>query len=155
MEDDNASDFLQKLDGSLNVEDVLLLGLDIIKPASIVLPAYDDKAGITARFNLNLLTRINREFEANFVIDQFSHVAEYTEEEGVARSYIVSNVAQKVSIKKIDMDVEFKENERISMEISRKYNDKILSDLISNTGFKLVDKLMDDKEQYADYILKK
>ncbi|MDA8692478.1 L-histidine N(alpha)-methyltransferase [Saprospiraceae bacterium] len=155
MEDEDASDFLYKLDGSLNVNDVLLLGLDIIKAASVVLPAYDDKSGITARFNLNLLTRINREFDADFIVNQFSHKAEYTEDEGVARSFIISKVDQKVSIKSLDMEISFKENERISMEMSRKYNDEILSNLIRNTGFKVVDKLMDDKSLYADYILKK
>ncbi len=155
MHDDEASEFLNKLNSSLNSGDILLMGLDLIKPASVVLPAYDDEKGITARFNLNLLKRINREFNADFDVSNFSHVAEYTESEGIARSFIVSKVPQLVTIKALDMEVEFKENERISMEVSRKYNDKILSNLISKTELDIVEKLMDDKDLFADYILKK
>ncbi len=155
MRDREANEFLCKLDDAMNPGDMLLLGLDLIKPQSIVLPAYDDAAGITARFNLNLLHRMNRELGADFNVEQFSHRAAYTEEEGIARSFIVSEADQTVYFKALDMQVHFAAGENIDMEISRKYNDEVLAKILDQTDLTIVHKLLDSQALFADYILAK
>jgi uncharacterized SAM-dependent methyltransferase len=88
MSDEIATDFISKLSDNLQRRQTIL-GVDLIKPSSIVLPAYDSQ-GITADFNLNLLDRINKELEANFDLEFFEHQPEYKESEGIAKSYLVS-----------------------------------------------------------------
>lgn len=153
MEDEQAHDFLYQLGSNLKKDDKLFLGLDQIKSVDIVLPAYDDPQKITAQFNLNLLVRMNRELGANFDLEWFEHAPEYTEEEGIAKSFLVSKRCQMVYIKELDSTVEFREGEKIHTEISRKYNDVILGKILGGTDFKVTDKLMDSKQYFADYIL--
>lgn len=151
--DKQAALFLKKLSDSLNSGDKLLLGVDLIKSADVVIPAYQDKAGITSRFNLNLLTRINRELSADFDITQFVHEAYYTEEEGIAKSFIISKIDQTVRIGALEKSFTFKKNEKIHVEISRKYNDEILANILKDTDFSIHEKLMDSKAYFADYII--
>jgi L-histidine N-alpha-methyltransferase len=153
MTDDLAADFIYKLGSNLQKGDKLLLGVDLIKSTDIVLPAYNDSKGITAAFNLNLLGRINDELGGNFNINQFSHQPEYNETEGIAKSYIVSTVQQNVELKGIDKSFEFKAGEKIHTEISRKYNDKLIHQIIAHTDFELDIKIMDSKAYFANYIL--
>jgi len=120
-----------------------------------VLPAYNDSQGITKDFNLNLLKRINCELDANFEINNFYHHPEYSEKEGVVRSYLVSTVEQNVSIKKIEKVYKFKKGEKILTEISRKYNDEIINEMIKNTDFKIIGKLSDSKKYFSNYVLVK
>ncbi|MDB4088059.1 L-histidine N(alpha)-methyltransferase [Flavobacteriales bacterium] len=155
LTDELSSKFLYELGGNLNENDRLLLGVDLIKPVDIVLPAYNDKQGITAKFNLNLLTRINSELSANFNLSNFKHQPEYTIEEGIAKSFIVSTEKQTVEIKSIKKTFSFDKEERIHTEISRKYNDSIINKIIENTDFTIENKILDSKEYFADYILKK
>ncbi|HAB27673.1 MAG TPA: L-histidine N(alpha)-methyltransferase [Xanthomarina gelatinilytica] len=153
MEDEKAKRFISKLSSSLNPNDKVVLGVDLIKSKDIVLPAYNDKAGVTKAFNFNLLNRINKELDANFNIDQFSHQPEYTETEGIARSYIVSNTDQEVHIGALNKTFQFKKGEKIHTEISRKYNDEILNSILENSSLRIVTKLLDSKSYFADYIL--
>ena len=155
LKDELSAKFLYELGSNLNNNDILLLGLDLIKSREIVLPAYNDKQGITSRFNLNLLTRINRELDGNFDINSFKHMPEYTDEEGIAKSYIVSTKKQTVNIESLDKSFKFEDGEKIHTEISRKYNDTILTEILSDTDFTIEDKILDSKEYFADYILKK
>ena len=153
--DENAQRFITSLSESLNTNDKVLLGVDLIKSADIVLPAYNDKQGITKRFNLNVLERINRELRANFNLDEFDHVPEYTEEEGIAKSFLVSKIDQKVTIGALQKVFDFKKGEKIHTEISRKYNDTILNTILKNSHLKIISKLTDSKQYFADYILEK
>ena len=153
LEDEEALRFMTNLSNNLNKGDKLLLGIDIIKPASIVLPAYDDKQKITAKFNLNLLHRINKELGANFNIESFEHKPEYKMEDGIAKSFLVSRKNQEVTIPAIQKTYYFKAGEKIHTEISRKYNDETLKEIISSSQFKIVTKFLDSKKYFADYIL--
>ena len=155
LNDEVAHDFLHKLALHLKPNEKLLLGLDLIKSQDIVLPAYNDAAGVTRDFNLNLLKRINEDLGADFILENFEHQPEYTEEEGVAKSYLVSKKKQSVYIKDLDKTFKFDENEKIHTEISRKYNDEILSDLLKDSSLKISDKFLDSKKYFADYILTK
>ncbi|WP_282068062.1 L-histidine N(alpha)-methyltransferase [Olleya namhaensis] len=155
LSDVQAEDFLSKLSDSLRPNDKVLLGLDLIKSRDIVLPAYNDSQGITKRFNLNLLDRINNELGADFDTNAFIHQPEYTEEEGIARSYIVSTTNQNVTVKSLNKTFHFMEGERVHTETSRKYNDTILNSYLKNTSLQVIDKLMDSNTYFADYILDK
>ena len=153
MTDTIARDFICKLGEQLNSNDRLLLGVDLIKPAEIVLAAYDDSQGVTAAFNLNLLHRINKEFIGNFDINNFVHSPIYSEEEAIAKSYIKSTTQQSVYLKKLNVTINFTKGELIHTEISRKYNDKIIRHLLNKTNFTIDKKLTDSKGYFSDYIL--
>ena len=155
MDDDIASKFIYSLGTNLQAGDQILLGVDLIKSQDIVLPAYNDKQGITAKFNMNLLNRINNELGGNFNLNHFEHQPEYTEEEGIAISYIVSTINQTVSINATGKSYTFTKGEKIHTEISRKYNDQLIENIIKNTDFSLHEKVLDNKEYFADYILKR
>lgn len=153
MTDDRASEFIYKLGANLVPDDILLLGVDLIKPEDIVLPAYKDAQGITAAFNLNLLKRINEELNANFDLDNWSHAPEYSEETGIAKSFLRSDINQEVYIEGIGQDFSFEKGELVHTEISRKYNDEIIKDIISETEFYYKNRILDDKKFFADYVL--
>ncbi|MEZ7499527.1 L-histidine N(alpha)-methyltransferase [Flavobacterium sp. Arc3] len=155
MSDKVATDFISKLSNNLQEGDKLFLGVDLIKPASVVLPAYNDNQGVTAAFNLNLLHRINRELGAEFKVDAFKHLPEYDEKDGIAKSYLVSLKAQQVYIAELNKTFHFKEGEKILMEISRKYNDEILDKILSKTDFEIKDRITDSKNYFANYILER
>jgi dimethylhistidine N-methyltransferase len=153
MTDEIASKFIYELGANLSVDDKLFLGVDLIKSESIVRPAYNDSKGITKRFNLNLLKRINIELEADFDIDMFTHQPEYSEKDGIALSYLVSSIEQKVYIKKLDKYYEFKKGEKIQTEISRKYDIEIIKRIIRNTDFRIKGILTDNKKYFSNFIL--
>jgi L-histidine N-alpha-methyltransferase len=154
LTDELAKTFFENLSVNLNNGDSLVLGVDLVKPKSIVLPAYNDKAGVTAAFNLNLLERINTELNGDFNLDAFVHEPVYDEVEQIAKSYMVSTKNQFVNIKYLNKSYCFEIEEKIQMEISRKYNDVILNRIIKNTPFKIGIKLTDEKHFFANYILK-
>ncbi|WP_196892205.1 L-histidine N(alpha)-methyltransferase [Aureivirga marina] len=153
MEDEIATNFLVEIQKNLNKKDLLLIGLDLIKEERIVLPAYHDSQGITSSFNLNLLQRINRELHADFNLAKFQHEPEYSEKTGKAKSFLKSLEKQKIHFKDLDISIDFEKNERIFMEISRKYNDEILKNLLQKTTFQIKQKFLDSKQYFADYLL--
>lgn len=155
MHDDKASQFIYDLGKSLSLGDKLLIGVDLIKAESIVLPAYNDPQGITGEFNINLLRRINNELGANFDLNEFVHAPEYSQEEGIASSFLKSKSAQSVTIDSIGRTYHFEAGEKIHMEISRKYNTQIMQKIIKETDFQLIGCLMDSQQYFADYILER
>ncbi|WP_010134761.1 L-histidine N(alpha)-methyltransferase [Ochrovirga pacifica] len=155
MEDAVAAKFLKNLAANLQTNDTLLLGVDLIKAKEIILPAYNDSKGVTAQFNLNLLQRINDELGGNFNLDDFDHAPEYNEREGIAKSYIVSNRSQTVHITATGNTYHFNKGEKIHTEISRKYNDALLQEIIKDSDLHIQTKIVDSKQYFADYILKK
>lgn len=155
LSDDESVDFIYQLGAKFKPGDLLLLGVDLKKSRDVVLPAYNDAAGITARFNLNLLERINRELGANFVQDNFLHRPEYDEKEGIAYSFLVSMAEQSVYIKSLNKTFRFSEGEKIHTEISRKYDEATLKRIIAGTDFSLDRRITDSNGYFADYILKR
>jgi dimethylhistidine N-methyltransferase len=152
MNDDLAATFIGNIAEHLKKEDRLLLGLDLKKDASIVLPAYNDKSGITKEFNLNLLRRINREMGADFNLNKFTHSPEYLKE-GKAVSYLESKENQNVYIGEIDATIFFKKGEKILTEISRKYDEDVLCHLISKTNLKIQKQFRDSGDLFSDFVL--
>ncbi len=153
MDDEMAASFIYNLGSYLNNNDEILLGVDLIKSESVVLPAYNDSQGVTREFNFNLLRRINKELEADFIIDNFSHQPEYSEETGVVKSFLVSAIDQSISINKLNKKYNFKKGEKMQTEISRKYNDSIIQEIIEKTDLKISGKLSDSRGYFSDYIL--
>lgn len=153
MTDAEAADFIYDLGGNLAAGDKMLLGADLIKSADIVLPAYDDAQGVTKAFNINLLHRMNNELGADFAIEQFDHVAEYTEAEGIAKSFIVSQLAQQVHIAAVNKTYHFAAGEKIHVEVSRKYSQQVLESILETTDFTISCLLTDSKGYFADFVL--
>jgi uncharacterized SAM-dependent methyltransferase len=139
----------------MNIGDKIVLGADLKKAKEIILPAYNDKEGVTSLFNLNLLERINRELGGKFNLNTFRHLSSYDEKEGAAYSYLESAEDQEIEIKELGNTYSFKKNEKIYTEISRKYDDNNLERILSFSGLKIVTDFVDDKGYFKDYILEK
>jgi dimethylhistidine N-methyltransferase len=152
MSDEIAAKFIYKLGAYLNENDKLFLGVDLMKSKEIVLPAYNDSKGFTKAFNLNLLNRINTELGGDFDLKDFDHQPVYNEAEGIARSFLVSSRQQNVYIKSLDKTFHFEQGEKISTEISRKYNDQVITKLIDNTDFTVITKLTDTNNYFSNYV---
>ncbi|MDN4011092.1 L-histidine N(alpha)-methyltransferase [Chryseobacterium gambrini] len=152
MEIEEAYEFCNALKSKLNPNDILLIGFDLKKNPHTILAAYNDKEGITSSFNLNLLTRINEELEADFNIDHFSHYQTYDPLSGACRSYLISLEDQKVHID--DQEISFKANEAVYMEISQKYSEKEIDIMARKTGFKPLKQISDNKGWFVDAIWK-
>jgi L-histidine Nalpha-methyltransferase len=153
LNDNLAKQFIHQLSDQLKANDKIVLGVDLMKSKDIVLPAYNDKQGITRAFNMNLLERINSELNGNFDLEQFEHTPYYSENEGIAKSYLKSKIKQTVSIN--GKKIEFEAGETIQTEISRKYNDQILNSIIKDSDLEPIGKIMDEQNYFADYVLKK
>lgn len=146
--------FFRSLREVMSDNDLLLVGFDLQKDPHVIANAYDDAAGVTAKFNLNLLTRINRELGGNFDLDKFTHYANYRPIEGSARSFLISREKQTVRIEALDRDFEFDQWEAVFMEISQKYSLKMIEDLAENSGFKVKQNFFDGKNYYCDSLWK-
>ena len=155
MYDKTATAFMTQLAAQMQTGDKLLLGLDKMKSKSIVLPAYNDEQGYTRDFNLNLLKRINKEFGADFNVEQFEHAPNYAEETGIASSALISKSKQSVTIKNLDSTFEFEEKEPIHTEISRKYNLEILENLIADSGLEIKKEFNDSRNYFMNVLLVK
>jgi dimethylhistidine N-methyltransferase len=114
--------------------DALLVAFDLKKNPKTILAAYNDAAGITARFNLNLLTRINRELGANFNTAQFVHYPIYNPASGQAESYIISLKKQTVRFAG-GQEIGFEAHEPIHTEISKKYSLAEIEEISAKNGF--------------------
>jgi len=145
-----AGAFLKRLRDHLNPGDMLLVGMDLKKNPKTVLAAYNDKGGITKRFNLNLLARINRELGADFNIKQFDHYPTYDPDTGACKSYLVSLADQQVKIG--DETIHFLKDECIFMEISQKFTIEQTDQIAINNGFKPVNRFFDRKKWFIDVI---
>lgn len=152
MLDQQAQQFLQKLSDTMRPGDKLLMGVDLKKKASVVLPAYNDAQGYTSEFNLNLLDRINRELGGEFDREKFIHAPEYDAKNGWAKSYLKSKENQEVSIAYLNRTFSFEEGERIDMEISRKYDDETIAKLSDRTGLSIRHKFYDKQNYFCDIL---
>ena len=113
--------FLRGMRDSLRPGDHLLLGTDLVKSPSVLVPAYDDAAGVTARFNRNVLAVINRELDADFDVDAFEHVAIWDDREQWIEMRLRARGPQNVYIADLDLRVALADGEEIRTEISAKF----------------------------------
>ena len=99
----------------------LLLGTDLVKDTTRLVAAYDDSAGVTARFNRNVLAVVNRELDADFDLDRFEHVARWNTEHERIEMWLRSVAAQRIQIRELDLSVEFEAGEEMLTEVSCKF----------------------------------
>jgi L-histidine N-alpha-methyltransferase len=142
--------FLRQLWEALNDGDQVLIGFDMKKNIELLLAAYNDKQGVTAAFNKNLLKRINRELGSNFDLTAYRPFATYDVFSGAMESYIVSLEQQTVVIRELQSTFEFSEWEPIHTEYSYKYRLSDIDGLALDTGFGIVDQYHDAKGWFTN-----
>ncbi|WP_232825851.1 L-histidine N(alpha)-methyltransferase [Chitinophaga alhagiae] len=147
---EEAVKFCRRLREQMNPGDLLLIGFDLRKQPQMILDAYNDGQGVTRDFNLNLLTRINRELGADFDINQFHHFPTYDPLTGACKSYLVSNTAQEVLLG--EHVIRFRKDEPIFMEISQKYSVDETRQLAAAAGFRPVQHFFDNKRWFTDVL---
>lgn len=134
-ETEAAVDLLTLIASGMDPADRLLLGTDLDKDEARLRAAYDDAAGVTARFNLNLLERINRELGGDFGLDRFRHESRYNAERRRVEMHLVSRVDQAVTIPAAGVEARFAAGESIHTENSHKYTPELLAALAARAGF--------------------
>jgi dimethylhistidine N-methyltransferase len=137
VEPHEAEKFLCMVHEAFRANGIVILGVDLKKSRAMLEHAYNDALGITARFNLNLLARINRELGGHFDLEAFEHQAIYDEQAGRIEMYLVSRRAQDVSIDQLRVSVEFAEGEMIHTENSYKFFKEEIAQLAFRSGFHL------------------
>jgi len=142
FEHGDAVAFLQHAGNLLGEDAALLLGVDLKKDQSILIPAYDDSEGITAAFNLNLLERINRELDGSFNTAKFAHEAIYNEDAGRVEIYLTSREDQEVRV--LGRSFHFVRGERIHTENSHKYTTADVAEMARRSGWTLAHAWVDD-----------
>ena len=130
---EDAVEFLRRIANVCGREGGLLIGVDLQKDRHVLEAAYNDSAGVTAKFNLNLLLRANRELAANFDLQQWHHHAIYNSREGRIEMYLISEMRQRVLIE--DRQFDFRAGEKILTEYSYKYTPEGFAALARNAGF--------------------
>lgn len=134
------------------VNGYVLIGVDLVKERQVLLNAYNDKAGVTAAFNKNLLQRINNELNGTFNIDNFSHESRFNEQHSRIEMHLVSNCNQSVIIN--DQQIDFIEGESIHTENSHKYTLESFKQLAAQANLKLEQTWQDDSNYFALCLLR-
>ena len=146
---EEARSILRNLRSELRAGDALLLGTDMVKDEATLVRAYDDRAGVTAAFNLNVLHRLNRELGANFAIGCFRHSARWNRAESRIEMHLESTCPQCVDIPAAQTRVQFAAFETIHTENSYKFTRRTLSALLDDAGFAIEQIWTDPRQWYA------
>ena len=146
---DDGKLFLEKIFSTMNSGDLFLIGLDLVKDKNILEAAYDDSQGITAKFNLNVLSRINDELDADFNINNFLHYSIYNETDQRIEMNLKSLVSQSVIIAKSNLSLNFNKDELIHTEYSHKYHASQIEKLLTDVGFTIKNIWLDDKKYFS------
>lgn len=149
LEEDEAVHLLRSIRENSSAGDHLLLGADLAKDPRVLLPAYNDAQGVTARFNKNVLARINRELDGEFDLQSFRHVAEWNPDASRIEMYLVSERAQAVRIAALGRTFRFSPQERIHTENSYKYTSESIRGILEAGGFQLRRTWTDPQGWYA------
>ena len=142
--------FLRRLWNDLRDGDLVLIGFDLKKEIDILLAAYNDSEGVTAAFNLNLLSRLNRELGADFDLQYWRHFGTYNVFSGAMESYLVSLISQRVVIPALSLEFGFDEWEPIHTEYSYKYLPSEIAALARDTGFGVDVDYRDSRGYFTD-----
>jgi len=153
FEPEEAMRFLRHSSRILEVGDGFLIGVDLKKSTDVLERAYNDAAGVTAAFNLNMLTHLNQMLDGTFDITRFEHHAFYNEEKGRIEMHLRSQLDQLVQVG--DVTVPFKQGETIHTENSYKYSKEEFETLARQSGFHPVNCWMDSDERFSVHYLEK
>ena len=144
-----ARTILRNLRSELTGGDALLLGTDMVKDEATLVRAYDDKAGVTAAFNLNVLHRLNRELGANFDTGCFWHRARWNRVKSRMEMHLESTRDQRVDIPAAQVSLQFAARETIHTENSYKFTPNTLTALLDDAGFTIEQTWTDPRQWYA------
>ncbi|MGB9458039.1 MAG: L-histidine N(alpha)-methyltransferase [Bryobacteraceae bacterium] len=145
--------FLREVRSVLTAGDSFLLGTDLVKPTERMLEAYDDRRGVTAAFNRNLLGRINRELDGDFDLRQFEHVARFNQATSSIEMHLRSKTRQVVNVRRGGFAMTFAAGETIWTESSHKYTRPEISKLVVSCGFCMEAQWVDDEWPFAENLL--
>lgn len=146
------AELLDRLRRHLAPGDALLVGADRRKSPALLRPAYDDAAGVTARFSKNILARINAELGARFDLDRFRHVVKWNDRASRIEIYLESAVAQRVTIDALGLEVSFRAGERIHTESSYKLTDRRVREMLIRGGFSPETTWSDERRWFGDHL---
>ncbi|OBJ62755.1 L-histidine N(alpha)-methyltransferase [Mycobacterium sp. 1423905.2] len=141
--------FLATLAGVMRSGDSLLLGTDLVKDTDRLVRAYDDAAGVTAKFNRNVLTVVNRELDADFDVDAFAHVARWNAEEERIEMWLRSQRQQRVRVNALDLTVDFAAEEEMLTEVSCKFRPEAVEAELGAVGLRRVCWWTDDAGDFG------
>jgi L-histidine N-alpha-methyltransferase len=144
-----AASFLREIRASLMLGDMLLIGVDLVKPERDLILAYDDPLGVTAAFNRNLLVRINRELGGTFDIDRFAHRAVWSAQCSRVEMHLVSQGRQLVRVPSAGVEFSLEDGESIWTESSYKYTPRQITGALEQAGFTPVEQWVDDDGGFA------
>jgi L-histidine Nalpha-methyltransferase len=141
--------FLRRVRSALHREDALLLGVDLLKPVPDLLLAYDDPLGVTAAFNLNLLSRINRELLGDFDYDGFEHRAVWNEAGSRIEMHLRSRWSQRITVPGAELAFVMAAGETIWTESSYKYRPPEIAAMLEKAGFRVRAQWIDPVDRFA------
>ena len=144
-----AVDFLSHVRESMRPEDRMLIGIDLLKDRAVIKAAYNDSQGVTAAFNKNLLTRVNRELGADIDAAAFAHSAPFVEEHSRIEMHLVCSRAHEACVGAVDMTFQFRKGEIIHTENSHKYSPGGFTALCHEAGLTVERHWMDERERFA------
>jgi L-histidine Nalpha-methyltransferase len=148
FEQKDAIIFLRNLREMIDKEDALLVGFDLQKKKNILEAAYNDVEGITAKFNLNILERINKELDGEFDLESFGHLAFYNQVKNRIEMHLISKVKQKVKVNKLNRVFDFERGETILTENSYKYSLKSIERLATKSNLRVERNFLDKNEWF-------
>jgi L-histidine N-alpha-methyltransferase len=146
---DERSAFLAGLRTTMGPQDWLLLGTDLVKAVERLEAAYNDSAGVTAAFNLNILSVLNRELDASFDTEGFEHVAHFDTENSWIEMLLRSRREQSATVRALGLPVEFAAGELMRTEISAKFSAESVERELGAAGFELVRWWTDSQGDFA------
>src|SRR6266851_6978037 len=147
LDADEVAAFLHRIRSHVGAEGRALIGVDLCKALPLLIPAYDDAAGVTARFNRNLLTRINRELGGSFILELFQHSVRWNETEAAIEMHLLSITEQTVTVS--GRTFELSVGETIHTESSRKYSVADFTKLAGQHGWRVDRVWTDDKHLFG------
>lgn len=146
---DDGHAFLKKIYSTMKSGDLFLIGLDLVKDKIILENAYDDSEGVTAEFNLNVLSRINDELDADFNLENFQHHSIYNEDKQRIEMYLKSMTNQSVIVSKSNLLLTLQKDELIHTEYSHKYRLSQIRELFDDVGFEFKHTWLDEKKHFS------
>ncbi len=151
---EEATDFLRRLCAALEPRDRVLIGVDRVKAPHVLTAAYNDRQGVTAEFNKNILRRIDRELDGDFDIECFRHEAPYLEREARVEMRLVSMASQTVTIGALGRSYHFDSGEAIHTEWSHKYTRETFGALASAAGMDMEEMWTDERGWFSLMMLR-
>jgi L-histidine Nalpha-methyltransferase len=147
--------FLTQLSSLSRKGDMIMIGFDLLKSPEIIMKAYNDSHGLTRKFNLNLLKRLNSELNAEFAIENFEQHTEYNPFSGEVKSFLVSKIDQTIHIENLKKEFHFGQWETVFIELSQKFRLADIEEMADTHGFKIEKNYLDSRKYFVDSLWEK